>query len=187
MMKIGILKFDGSHTAEDALQEVIDAQADENPWLHEIGIISRPLVGRLRISASFPEGKKTYRESDLTSAIADMGAYTGLFVSAFAGPFASVFAPVDSALAAGEKGKELEKKLLHLDELKKQLPRDSSALVLLASLDTIDKMVELFQSYDPKVIRRDVADELRQRLQALHRHVLEDVAQAGQEGAPAPH
>jgi uncharacterized membrane protein len=188
-MEIGILKFDGNHTAQDALKEVIDAQADRNAWLHDIGMISRPLIGRVRMAASFPDGKsKTYRESDLANAVADLGAYTGYFVSALAGPFGSMFATVNAAMAAGERGSALEERLLHLDEIKKQLPRDSSALVLVADSDTIDAMVELFKPYEAKVIRRDVADELRQRLDALHRRVVGEMAEKAEpQGAPATH
>jgi hypothetical protein len=183
MIEMGILKLDGSHAADHALAEVIDAQADRNPWLHEIGVVARPLVGRLRISASFLEGKKTFRESDLANIVADAGALTGYFVSTLAGPLGSMFATVDTALEAGERGGELEERLFHIDEIKEQLPRDSSALVLIAGPQTIDKMVALFASYKPKVIRRDVANELLQRLDALHRRVVEEVA----EGAPATH
>jgi hypothetical protein len=188
MMEIGILKFIGSHTAEDALKEVIDAQADRNPWLHEIGMVSRPLIGRLRIAASFPEGTKTYRESDLADKAADLGAYTSYLVSALTGPIGSMIATVDAALAAGERGSELEERVFHLDEIKQQLPRDSSALLLVASPDKIDAMVELFESYEPKVVRRDAGDELRQRLEALHNRVVQQIAaQAEQEEAPATH
>jgi hypothetical protein len=184
-MEMGILKFDGSHAAEDALEEIIDAQADRNPWLHEIGVVSRPFLGRLRISASFLEGKKNLKESDLSNVMADLGAYTGYFVSTLAGPLGSMFATVNASALAGEKGAELEEKLFHLDEIKKQVPRDSSALVLIASPETIDTMVSLFESYGPKVIRRDVADELRNLLEALHRRVVQNVA--AEAGAPAAH
>jgi uncharacterized membrane protein len=188
MMEIGVLKFDGRYSAEDALKTVVDAQADHNPWLHEVGVVSRPLIGRLRIAASFPEGTKTYRESDLANAVADLGAYTGYFVSALAGPLRSMFATVNAAAAAGDRGSELEERLFHINEIKEQLPRDSSALVLVADADTIDAMVELFEPYEPKVVRHDVQDELRQRLEAVHRRLVQEkAAQAEQEGAPALH
>ena len=185
-MELGILRFDGSHAAEDALEEIIDAQADRNPWLHEIGVVSRPLLGRLRITASFLDGKKTMKENDLSSALADLGGFTGYFVSTLAGPLGSMFATVNAAIAAGDKGSELEERLFHIDEIKQQMPRDTSALVLVASPETIDKMVSLFEPYAPKVIRRDVADELRNVLEALHRRVVEDAAAAGA-GAPSTH
>jgi uncharacterized membrane protein len=186
-MEICILKFDGNHTAEDALKEVVDANADRNPWLHDIGVVARPLVGRVRVGATFPDGKsKTFHEGDLADAIADLGAYTGYYVSALAGPLGSMIGSVNAALAAGERGSEVERKLFHLDEMKKALPRDSSALVLIAQSDICNAMVEMFKSYSPKVVRRQVAEELRQRLEALHDRLAEQFAEAEEERAPSP-
>jgi hypothetical protein len=79
-----------------------------------------------------------------------------------------------------------------MDEIKKALPRDSSALVLIADTQTCDAMVKMFEAPidGPTVVRRDVAEELRRRLEALHRmsaQQLADVGQAEAEGASAPH
>jgi hypothetical protein len=51
------------------------------------------------------------------------------------------------------------------------LPRDSSALVLIANDDTCDALVAMFDSYDPLVIRATVEPELRTRLEALERRL----------------
>jgi uncharacterized membrane protein len=186
-MEICILKFEGSREAQDALSAVIDSQGDRNPWLSDVGVIARPLVGRVRIGATFPDGKsKTLHEGDLADAVSDLGAYTGYFLSALAGPLGSMIGSVHAAMLAGAQGGELESKLFHLDELKKALPRDSSALVLIAQPEVCDQLVELFNEYEPKVIRRNVADELKQRLQALHERLAQQFVQAG-EGAPATH
>jgi hypothetical protein len=188
MMEIGILEFDGSRSAENALKDVLDARGDRDTWLHEIGVFARPLIGRLRVSASFLDSAKTYREGDMANTVADLGAYTGYLVSTLAGPFGSMIATVNAALAAGERGSEAKEKLFHIDEIRDKLPRDSSALVLVASPDTIDAMVDAFQSYEPKVIRRDVEEELRKRLETLHRRVAEGItARAEEAGTPAPH
>ncbi len=187
-MEICILKFDGSHRAEEVLAEVIDAQADRNPWLHDVGTIARPLIGRLRIGATFPDGKsKTFREGDLADAVSGLGAYTGYFLSSLAGPLGTMFGTVNAAMTAGARGSEAEARLLHLDELKKVLPRDSSALVLIAEPKTCDVAVEMFKTFEPKVIRRDVEDELQKRLEALHERVAQQLMQAAQEEAAAPH
>jgi hypothetical protein len=187
-MEICILKFDGSHSAEDAFKEVVDAQGDRNAWLHDIGTIARPLIGRVRVGATFPDGKsQTFHEGDLADAVESLGAYTGYYVSSIAGPFSMVAGAINAGLAARAQGEEAEQRLLHLDDLKKALPRDSSALVLIADTQTCDAMVKLFKSYSPKVVRRQVADELRQRLDTLHRQFVQEIAQAEAEGAPAPH
>jgi uncharacterized membrane protein len=187
-MEICILKFPDTSGAQDALKEVVDAQGDRNPWLHEIGVVSRPLIGRVKVTAAFPDGKsKIFREGDLADLASDMGGVTGYFLSLLAGPLGPMIGAVKASTLAGAAAGDAEAKLFHLDELKKALPRESSALVLIAEPKTCDAMVELFNEYDPQVIRRDVADELRKRLEGLHERVAEKLRQTIEEGAPATH
>ena len=187
-MELCILKFDGSRRAEDALKEVVDAQADRNPWLHEVAMVARPLMGRVRIGVTFPDGKSnTFHEGDLAEAVSDLGAYTGYLISSWTGPLGSMSRTLSLSDAAGQAGSEAEDRLFHLDEIKKALPRDSSALALIADTTTCDQMVEMFSSYEPKVIRRDVADELRQRLEGLHRRVAQEILQSRGGAAPTAH
>ena len=58
-MELRVLKFEGRHGAEDALNEVIDTEGVRNPWLLEVGVVARPLLGRVRIGVTFPDGKST--------------------------------------------------------------------------------------------------------------------------------
>jgi uncharacterized membrane protein len=186
-VEICILKFDDTDGADEALKEVRDAQGDRNPWLHDIGVIARPLLGRVRVAMSFPDGKsQTLHEGDLADAASDFGGLSGYFLSALAGPLGPMFGSVHGALAAGVQGSELEGRLFHLDELKKALPRESSALVFVGSTQACDALVKLFDSYRPKVIRRNVENELRNRLESLHRRIAQEMA-AQTQGAPATH
>jgi hypothetical protein len=59
--------------------------------------------------------------------------------------------------------------------------------VLIAATKTCDQLVALFKSYQPQVIRRQVADELRRRLETVHQQLARDMAEAEAEGAPATH
>jgi uncharacterized membrane protein len=187
-MEICILKFPEKNGAEDALKEVIDAQGDRNPFLHEVGVVARPLVGRVKVTAAFPDGKsKIFREGDLSDLASDVGGMTGYFLSVLAGPLGPAIGAIKASTLAGAAAGEAEAKLFHLEELKKALPRESSALVLIADTKTCDQMVELFNEYDPQVIRREVADELKKRLQGLHERVAEKLRQTVEEGAPATH
>jgi hypothetical protein len=187
-MELCILKFEGSRGAEDALKEVTDAEGDRNPFLHEVGMVARPLVGRVRIGVTFPDGKSpTFHEGDLADAALNQGAYTGYYLSALTGPLGWISRIVTAGAAGESLGTDAEERLFHLDEIKKALPRDSSALALIADTATCDQMVDLFSSYEPKVTRRDVADELRQRLEGLHRRVAQEILQARGGGAPAAH
>jgi len=188
-MEVCILKFEGSRAADDALSEVLEVEGERNPWLLEVGVIARPLVGRVRFGLTFPDGtSKTLHEGDLAEASADLGALSGYYLSAIAGPFGSMFATVNAAMAAEAKGGEIEERALHLDELRKALPRNSSALVFLGDSRRGDALVEMFKDYDPRVIRRDATKELLVRLEALHRQLAQEmVAQGEVQGAPATH
>ncbi len=189
-MELCVLKFAGSRSAENALTEVLDAEGQRNPWLLEVGVLSRPLLGRVRMAVTYPDGQSnTFREGDLADAVADLGAYTGYYISSLAGPLASTFETVESGLEGAALGSEAEQRLFHLDEIKQRLPRDSSALVLIADSDICDRFVRLFQRYNPTVFRGDVVEELHKRLEAFHRRMAESQSQAQKsgEGAPAMH
>ena len=186
-MEICILKFDGSHAAEDDLKEQIDAQGDRNPWLFDVGTIARPLIGRVRIGATFPDGNSTtFHEGDLTKAVGELGAYTGYYLAQLPGIHATRLGAAAKGGSAGKSvGGAVEDELFRIDAIKEALPRDSSALVLIADTKLCDAMVETFKSYGPQVVRRNVADELQKRLQAYQ----DQVAQAFVQGAAAaaPH
>ena len=188
-MEICVLKFDGSHAAEDALKEQIDALGDRTPWLYDVGVIARPLIGRVRIGATFPDGNSvTFREGDLAKSGAELGAYTGYYLTQLLGLHESKIGAAARGGSAGKSyGGTVENELFQIDAIKKALPRDSSALVLVADTKLCDAMVETFKSYQPQVVRRDVADELRKRLQAYQDQVVQAFAQAAGESPAAPH
>jgi hypothetical protein len=77
-------------------------------------------------------------------------------VSALAGPYGSIAAAADAASTARAYGSAAEQRLFHIDDIKKVLPRDSSALVLIAKDD---------------IVRVEVEPDLRARLEALERRV----------------
>jgi Protein of unknown function (DUF1269) len=175
-MQLCILGFKGSHAADDAYGEVLEREGDDNRWLLEVGTIARPRVGRVRVGVTFPDGETaTLHQGDLTRATADLGGLTGYYISTLAGPFGSMFAAAVAESAGRSLGREAEQTLFHVGDIKNALPRDSSALVLVAGDDTCDALVEMFDSYDPEVIRSTVEPELRARLEALERRVQQTV------------
>jgi hypothetical protein len=188
-MEICILKFDESSAAGDALKDQLDAQGDRNPWLYDVGMIARPLIGRVRIGATFPDGDSVkFREGDLTKAAGELGAHTGYYLTQLIGLHQSrIGAAVRGSSAGKSLGSAMENELFHIDTIKEALPRDSSALVLVADTKLCDAMVETFKSYEPKVVRRDVGDELRRRLQTYHDQVAQAFAQAAGESPAAAH
>jgi hypothetical protein len=175
-MQICILGFEGSHAAEDAYAEVLELEGEDHRWLLEVGTIARPRVGRVRVGVTFPDGETTtLHEGDLANAAADLGRFTGYYVSAVTGPFGSMFAAPEGESAGRSLGPEAEARLFHLGDVERSLPRDSSALVLVAEDDACDALVRMFDSYNPQVIRAEVEPELRARLEALERRVQRSV------------
>ena len=86
-MEVCILKFDGANTADDALKQVSNAEADRNQWLHEVGVVKRPLLGRISIRATFADDQATeVRQGDIRSAVAEAGSMTGYLVGSLVGP-----------------------------------------------------------------------------------------------------
>jgi hypothetical protein len=171
-MQMCILGFKGSHAADDAYAEVLELEGENNRWLLEVGAIARPRVGRVRVGVTFPDGEATtFHEGDLAKAAPDLGGLTGYYVSALAGPFGTMFVAGEAETAGRFWKSDAEQRLFHLDDVKQALPRDSSALVLIANDDTCDALVAMFDSYDPLVIRATVEPELRTRLEALERRL----------------
>jgi hypothetical protein len=172
-MEICILGFKGSQTADDAYAEVLELEGENNRWLLEVGAIARPRVGRVRVGVTFPDGESaTFHEGDLAKAASDLGGLTGYYVSALAGPFGSMFAAGEGAGAGHSLASDGEQRLFHLDDVKKALPRDSSALVLIANDETCDAMVTMFEPSRPVVvIRAEVEPALRARLETLERRL----------------
>jgi hypothetical protein len=183
-MEACILKFAANHNAEDALQEATETLGDGDPWLHDIATVSRPLVGRVRIGASFSDGANVFREGDLARRAGALGVYTGLYVSMLLGPLSALFVPTEGGVSGAQLGALAEENLLHFAEIKKLLRPDSSLMVLLGSTETCDAMVRTFQSYyDHKVIRRAVPDDLRQTLEALRRMTAQLTGESADETA----
>ena len=176
-MEVCILKFGSADGADDALKEVVNAQGDRNPWLYDVGVVRRPLLGRMSIRATFADEPPALREGDVKAKFADAGSMTGYLVGSLAGPLHAELAALEGRGQGAGVGKAVEKVLMRTDEIKKNLPRDSSALVLVALPEINDRMVQLFATYSPEVVRKDVAQEMVQNLEAFRQKTLQDIAQ----------
>lgn len=165
-MDVCILKFKKADQAEDALTKLVNEKGDKEPWLHEVGVLKRPLVGRISIRATFDEAPEI-REGEIAKEIENAGKWTGYLVGSLGGPLRARIAELKFKRRVGPAAKEIENLLLGIDDIKAMLPRGTSALVLVASSDICDRMVELFKPAQPEVIRRQVDDDLQQLLQEL--------------------
>ena len=123
------------------------------------------------------------KQGDLSSKTADAGTMTGYLMGGLVGPLHADWAAMEGAIRGAQAGKALENQLLRIDDVKSVLPRGSSALVLIATPDTNDQMTRLFAKWSPEVIRRDVAQEVQQRLETFQSKVRQDMAQKRQQAA----
>jgi hypothetical protein len=162
-MEICVLKFKKTNRAEEALTKLADNEKKSHvqPWLREVGVIKRPLVGRVSIH---PTRMPPAREGEMT----ETRKWTGHLVSSLAGPLRARVEALRSKTPAATAAEEVEKLVLGIDDLKAIVPRRSSALVLVAAPETCDDMVQSLAPWKPEVIRHEFTTELRQLLEKLH-------------------
>jgi len=170
-MEICILRFSCKNEAEDMLKEVTDANAGRYPWLHQVGVVKRPLLGKISITATYDDDQPTeIRQGDIASRVEDAGALTGYLIGSLVGPLHAEMAALEGGMRGGSAGDALEGKLMKIDDIKRVLPRDSSALVLIATPEINDQFVQLFEDGTLQVIRRDVSEEVERRLHDFERN-----------------
>jgi uncharacterized membrane protein len=178
-MQACILKFNRADQADEALTELVSGQGDQNPWLHEVGVIKRPLIGRISIRATYSDSPEV-REGDIASRLADAGKWTGYLVGSLAGPLRARVEALRVKRAVAPVAKDVEKALLGIDDIKELLPRGSSALVVAAAPEICDRMVELFSPWRPEVIRRELDADVELLLEEFHRQAAENIETAAQ-------
>src|SRR5262245_22798520 len=98
-MEICILKFTDTSAADEALKSVLDAEGSRNPWLHEVGVVRRPLLGKISIRATFADDEEPteVKQGDLASQAADAGAMTGYLIGSMVGPLHADMAAMEGA------------------------------------------------------------------------------------------
>jgi hypothetical protein len=191
-MDIGFLRFRRANQADAALREVAEAQASKRPWLREVAVISRPLLGRICVRASRREDEQkrppAVHEGDLSGeiaaipdAIAAHGRAAALAPQGVAhGRVRRMMTKISAKAFASWAGKSLEKRALPINDIKQLLPRGSSGLILLAEPETIHEMVGLFDRWSPVLVQRSVRDELQGHLE----RVVERTRRDGTEAQP---
>ena len=167
-MEVCILKFKRADKAEESLARLVRERGDQEGWLHEIGVLKRPLVGRISIRATYDDSPEI-REGDVAKAIQQAGKWTGYLVGSLAGPLRARVAELEFKRRLAPAAREIAQLLLGIDDMTEMLPRGSSALVLVASTDICDRMVQVFAPEGPEVMRRGVSAEVQDILQEFDR------------------
>ncbi len=177
-MEICILTFNSKNEAENTLKEITGGNAGRFPWLHQVGVVKRPLLGKISITATYDDDQPTeIRQGDIASSVEDAGALTGYLIGSLVGPLHAQMAALEGGMRGATAGDALEGKLMQIDDVKRVLPRDSSALVLIAAPETNDQFVQLFQKRAAQVIRRDMSEEIERRLHDFERNARSAVQQ----------
>jgi hypothetical protein len=167
-MELCILKFKSANKAGRAVTKSVRQHGDRNPWLHEMGVVKRPLIGRISIRATYPNSDEV-REGDLASKLAKVGKWMGYLIGSRAGLLRALVAGFGFKHAISPTAKRLEDQRLGIGDIKDFLPRGSSALMLIASEEICGRMVESFAPWHPEVIRRDVSPGVGRLLEQVHR------------------
>src|SRR6266542_3193729 len=86
-MEICILTFNSKNEAENTLKEITGGNAGRFPWLHQVGVVKRPLLGKISITATYDDDQPTeIRQGDIASSVEDAGALTGYLIGSLVGP-----------------------------------------------------------------------------------------------------
>jgi hypothetical protein len=165
-MDLCILTLDGAAAAEDALEETLSITGEACPWLHDVGIVSRSALGRLRITVSQLKKGGTpfeYEEGELAARAAEPGDSP----SSWGALHGADPAFAQSLGIAAIMARDVERRFFHTRALKTLLTCNSSALLLVSAAETCSAMVRLFAPYHPRVLRRHVPGRAADCLSSL--------------------
>ncbi len=148
-----VLKFDDTYGAQAALSAVRALEELDYLWLEDLAVIERHRSGRIA----------THTTHGSVSEGTAWGGLTGGLIGLLFGP-AGFLAGI---LIGGGAGAAIEKAAKEsgmpsdvLSELKDELDKGTSALVLLGAKGDIDEMARAFEPYTPsKTIRRELPVE----------------------------
>jgi hypothetical protein len=165
-MDLCILTLDGANAAEDALEETLSITGEACPWLHDVGVVSRSALGRLRIMVSQLKKGGTpfeYEEGELAARAAEPGDGPSCWGAApEADPEFAQSLGIAAILA-----RDVERRFFHTRALKALLSCNSSALLLVSAAETCSAMVRLFAPYHARVLRRHVPGRAADCLSSL--------------------
>ncbi len=176
-LTLGVIKFKGSNRA----QEVLDGYMTSNPqerWPYEAGIIQRHKLGRISVYQNY--GLDWREEDELTAAGLGLGGMTGALIGALAGPVGAAVGGSFGAAMGGIVGAVDEDEDEPVYEvIRGKLEKDSSAILLLADDEVIDKMFAALEKLGVDSLRRRISEELRGQLVAAVRVAAREQPQPG--------
>ena len=167
-LDLALLVFARIESAERAYAGLPGATL-QAPWIHEIAFVEHHRRDRVIVRGTFAGRYVDVDErGDVIGKRTAEGALTGAVVGAFFGP--PGFA-VGLAFGATAGGVEESRHAPHLhdafiDELRAEVPEKSSAILLLASPEHVDSMLEAFDGAGGRLVRHHLSREDAQALEA---------------------
>ena len=153
MSDLIVLKFDETYAAQGALAAVRALQDLDYAWIDDVAVVERHQSGRV----------STHTTHGSVAEGAFWGGLAGIFVGLLFPPvgFLALWAAgLGAGAITGEAIKEhgLDKKML--DDIRGELDKGTSALLLIGADGDVDEMTRAFDLYVPvKVIRHPLDDK----------------------------
>ena len=158
-MEMAVVAFEGTNTAEQTLSNMRASQDDA--WLHEVSVLEHHRGGRFSMKATTPD----YGEEGHVGAGASIGGLTGLALGAIAGPLGLLFWGTMGAATGGALGDTGRAGAFDplVEQVKDALPRNSSALILVAEPSTAEELISA-AGESGQVSRQQLTDEQVEQL-----------------------
>jgi uncharacterized membrane protein len=174
-LALGIIKFNGSDRAQEVLEGYMATHPNDS-WPFNAGIIVRHRTGRISVYQNY--GFNWREEDEAPAAGLGIGAMTGMLIGALAGPAGMAVGGSLGAAYGGILGavdQEDEEPLYEV--IRGKMEKGSSAILLLADDEVVDKMFGAFEKLGVDSLRRSISDSLRGQLVAAVRVVAREEPQ----------
>lgn len=153
MADLIVLKFDDTYGGQSALAGVRALQELNYAWVDDVAVVERHRSGRV----------STHTSHGSVAEGAFWGGIAGIFVGLLFPPvgFLALWATgLAAGAVAGEAVKEHGLDKAMLAEIRGELDKGTSALILIGATGDVDEMARAFAQYKPaKVIRHEIPDK----------------------------
>lgn len=166
-LDLALVVLGGLHRAESVYADVRERVGDA-PWMHELAFVEHHPRNRVVVRGTFAGRFLDIEdEGDPIGPDVAKGALTGAIVGAVFGPPGFAAGLVAGGAAGGLVESSTHAPELHgafFDEVRADVPEGSSALVLLASAEHVDAMLDALADCGGRVVRRTLSDDAVRQL-----------------------
>jgi uncharacterized membrane protein len=165
-MDFALMVFEHTGGAERAYGHAMTTESGE-PWAQEIAFIEHHRRDRIVVRGTFAgHYVDADDEGEFIGPKTAEGAVAGAAAGLLFGPAGLAVGIVGGGMAGGVAGEHSGPRLRSalFDELRNEVPRGSSAVILMAAPEDVDAMVSALEEYDGRLARHHLASE---ELQAL--------------------